>query len=119
MKKNNSAGGCVVILFIIGAICYFPMKCYHNLTFDPLKYTVATEMANLRFGPGKNFSVIRSLNKDDIVFQISDSSYAKQAVFIKEIDSFVIVSDPQWLQVVNSNDTGWIHKSTLHQEKWE
>ena len=119
MARNNSGGGCFVLIIIIGAICYFPMKCFHNLTFDPLKYNVAAKMANLRFGPGRNFSVIRSLSEGDEVLQISDSSYARQKVYIKEIDSFIIVSDPQWLRVVSNKDTGWIHKSTLSQDTWD
>jgi len=121
MAKNNSGGGggCLIILLIIGAICYFPMKCYHYLTFDPLEYKVATKMANLRFGPGKNFSVVRVLTEGDVVLQISDSSYARQKVFIQELDSFIITSDPNWLRVVNSKDTGWIHKSTLKQDSWK
>jgi hypothetical protein len=119
MVKNNSGGGCLVILTIIGIIVYFPMKCYHNLTFDPLEYTIVTKQANLRYGPGKAFTVIRTLLKGDAVYQISDSSIAKKPVYLKEKDTTILVSDPQWIRVVNNKDTGWIHKSTLSQDKWD
>lgn len=118
MAKNKSGGGCLIILIIIGAICYYPIKCYHYLTFDPLEYFVSTKMANLRNGPGKEFSVVRILNKGDRVLQITDSSYARKEVYIVELDSIIIVSDYKWIKVVNKNDTGWIHKSTLTQDSW-
>ena len=113
MTNYNSKGGCMIILIIIGVICYFPMKYYHYLTFDSSEYIVATKMANLRYGPGREFSVVRILSKGDKVLQITDSSYARRMVYNVELDSFIIVSDYKWLKVVNNLDTGWIHKSTL------
>lgn len=105
-KKDDSAGaGCYVVLIIIGAMIYFPMKWYKEWTMDPLEYQIKVNVANIRENPNMQSKIVRKAKKGQTFFMFSDSSYSKP--------------DSLWVNGTIEGDTGWIYKELLEQNIWK
>ena len=106
--KNNNEGsgnGCIIVILVIGAIFYFPVKWCKEWTMNPLEYQIKVAVANFRNEPSMKSQIIRKAKKGQTFMMLSDTSYSKP--------------DSLWFNGVIDGDTGWIYKELLEQDIWK